>query len=80
MDRHPEKMDKNQHIFVGFSEMLKKTMVKNWNLSKIALISFCGRMLKSKNLKMGTSSKAQFKLTCLFYCARGLKHHQSDRN
>ena len=34
-------------------------MVKNWTLSKIAFISFPGRMLKSKNLEMGTSSKAQ---------------------
>ena len=38
-------------------------MVKNWTSSKIAFISFRGRMLKSKNFKMGTSSKAQFKLT-----------------
>ena len=38
-------------------------MVKNWTLSKIAFISFRGRMLKSKNLKMGISSKAQFTLT-----------------
>ena len=43
--------------------MLKKTMVKNWILSKIAFISFRGQMLKSKNLKMGTSSKDQFTLT-----------------
>ena len=43
--------------------MLKKVMVKNWILSKIAFISFRGRMLKSKNLKMGKSSKAQFTLT-----------------
>ena len=43
--------------------MLKKIMVKNWILSKIAFISFLGRMLKSKNLKMGTSRKAQFTLT-----------------
>ena len=43
--------------------MLKKIMVKNWILSKIAFISFRGQMLKSKNFKMGTSSKAQFKLT-----------------
>ena len=42
--------------------MLKKTIVKNWTLSKIAFISFRGRMLKSKNLKVGTSSKAQFTL------------------
>ena len=43
--------------------MLKKIVVKNWILPKIAFISFRGRMLKSKNLKMGTSSKAQFTLT-----------------
>ena len=43
--------------------MLKKIMVKNWILSKIAFISFRGQMLKSKNLKMGTSSKDQFTLT-----------------
>ena len=39
--------------------MLKKIMVKNWILSKNAFMSFRGRMLKSKNLKMGTSRKAQ---------------------
>ena len=43
--------------------MLKKNVVENWILSKISFISFHGRMLKSKNLKMGTSSKAQFTLT-----------------
>ena len=43
--------------------MLKKIMVKNWILSIIAFISFCGRMLESKNLKMGTSSKAKFTIT-----------------
>ena len=43
--------------------MLKKIMAKNWILSKIAFISFRGRMLKGKNLKMGTSNKAQFTLT-----------------
>ena len=37
--------------------------MKNRILSKIAFISFRGRLLKSKNLKMGTSSKAQFTLT-----------------
>ena len=42
--------------------MLKKIIVKNWTWSKIDFISFCGRMLKSKNLKMGTSSKAQLTL------------------
>ena len=54
---------KNQNIFVGFSEMLKKVMVNNWILSKITFISFSGRMLKSKNREMDTSSKAQFTLT-----------------
>ena len=43
--------------------MLKKIVVENWILSKISFISFRGRMLKSNNLKMGTSSKAQFTLT-----------------
>ena len=43
--------------------MLKKIMVKNWSLSKIAFISFRARMLKHKNIKMGTSSKAQITLT-----------------
>ena len=43
--------------------MLKKIVVENLILSKISFISFRGRMLKSKNLKMGTSSKAQFTLT-----------------
>ena len=45
-------------------------MVKNWVLSKIAFISFRERMLKSKNLKMGTSSKAQFTLTVSVYIAK----------
>ena len=49
--------------------MLKKNLVKNWTLSKIAFISFRGRMLKSKNLKMGTRGKAQFKLTVRIVCA-----------
>ena len=62
--RVAKRYSKNQNIFVGFLEMLKKIVVKNWILSKIAFISFCGRMLKSKNLKMGTSSSnAQFTLT-----------------
>ena len=43
--------------------MSKKFAVKNWIFSKIVFISFRGRMLKSKNLKMGASSKAQFTLT-----------------
>ena len=46
-----------------FLRALKKIMVKNWILSKIAFISFCGRILKSKNLKMSTSIEAQFTLT-----------------
>ena len=49
--------------------MLKKIMVKNWTLSKIAFISFRGRMLKSKNLEMGKSSKVQFTLTVRTVCA-----------
>ena len=61
--RVAKRYSKNQNIFVGFMEMLNKIVVKNWILSKIAFISFRGRMLKSKNLKMGTSSKAQFTLT-----------------
>ena len=61
--RFAKRYSKNRNTFVGFSEMLKKIMVKNWTLSKIALRSFRGRMLKSKNFKMGTSSKAQFMLT-----------------
>ena len=61
--RFAKRYSKSQNIFMGFSEMLNKIMVKNWILSKIAFISFHGRMLKSKNLKMGTSSKAQFTLT-----------------
>ena len=61
--RVAKRCSKNQNIFVGFSEMLKKIMVKNWTLSKIAFISFRGRMLRSKNLEMDTSSKAQFMLT-----------------
>ena len=44
--------------------MLKKIVVKNWILSKIAFISFrVLKMLRSKNIKIGTSSKAQFTLT-----------------
>ena len=60
--RVAKRYSKNQNIFVGFLEMLKKIMLKNWILSKIAFISFRGRMLKSKNHKMGTSRKAQFTL------------------
>ena len=56
--RIAKRFSKNQKIFVGFSEMLKKIMLKDWTLSKIASISLRGPMLKSKNLKMGTSSKA----------------------
>ena len=33
------------------------------DLSKITFMSFRGGMLQSKNLKMGTSSEAQFTLT-----------------
>ena len=61
--RVAKRFSKNQNIFVDFLEMLKKIVVKNWILSKIAFISFRERMLKRKNLKMGTSNKAQFKLT-----------------
>ena len=43
--------------------MFEKIMVKNWILSKLVSISFPGQVLKSKNLKMGTTSKAQFTLT-----------------
>ena len=43
--------------------MLITIMVKNWILSNVAFKSIRGRMLKSKNLKIGTSSKAQFTLT-----------------
>ena len=60
--RVANRYSKNQNIFVGFSEMLKNIMVKNCILSKIAFISFRGQMLKSKNLNMGTSSKAEFTL------------------
>ena len=38
--RVAKRYSKNQNIFVGFSEMLKKIIVKNWILSKIAFISF----------------------------------------
>ena len=38
-------------------------MVKDRILSKTAFISFRGRMLKSKNLKIGSRSKAEFTLT-----------------
>ena len=61
--RAAKRYSKNQNIFVGFSEMFLKIIAKNWTLSKIAFIPFHRRMLKSKNLKMGTSSKAQFTLT-----------------
>ena len=61
--RVAKRYSKNQNTFVGFSEMFKKIMVKNWILSKIAFISLRRRMLKSKNLKIGTSSEAQFTLT-----------------
>ena len=61
--RVAKRYSKNENIFVGFSEMLKKIMLKNWTFSKVAFISFCGRMLKCQKLKMGTNSKAQFTLT-----------------
>ena len=61
--RVAKRYSKNQNIFVGFSKMLKNIMVKNWILSRYAFISFRVRMLKSKNLKMGTSSKAPFTST-----------------
>ena len=61
--RVAKRYSKNQDIFVGFLEMLKEIVVENWILSKISFICFHGRMLKSKNLKMGTKSKAQFTLT-----------------
>ena len=48
---------------MGFSELLKKNLVKNLILSNIAFICFRGPMLENKNRKMGTSSKAQFTLT-----------------
>ena len=50
-------------IFLWAFGNVEKIMVKKWILSKIAFIFFRGQMLKSKNLKMGTSSKAQFTLT-----------------
>ena len=61
--RVAKRYSKNQNTFVGFLEMLNKIMAKNWILSKITFISFRGQMLKSKNVKMGTSSKAQFTST-----------------
>ena len=66
--RFAKRYSKNQNFFVGFSEILKIIMVKDWTLSKITFISFRGRMLKNKDLKMGTSSKVQFTLT--FYIAK----------
>ena len=62
--RVDKRYSKNQNIFFGrFLEMLKEIVVKNWILSKMAFKSFRGRMVKSKNLKMGTGSKTQFTLT-----------------
>ena len=40
--RVAKRYSKNLNMFLGFSEMLKKIMVKNWILSKIAFISFRG--------------------------------------
>ena len=37
--RDAKRYSKNRNISVGFSEMLKKIMVKNWILSKTAFIS-----------------------------------------
>ena len=37
---------KNRNIFVGYSEMLKRIMMKIWILSKIAFMSFRRRILK----------------------------------
>ena len=48
---------KNQSIFVGFSEMLKKIMVKNWILSKIAFMSFRGRTLRARILTWAQAVK-----------------------
>ena len=61
--RVAKRHSKSQNIFVGFLEMLKKIVVKNWILSKTVFMSFHGLMLKSTNLKMGTSSKALLTLT-----------------
>ena len=61
--RVAKRYSQNQHIFVGFSEMSGKVITINWILSKLTFISSHGRMLKSKNLKMGKSSEAQFTLT-----------------
>ena len=61
--RVAKRYSKNQNISVGFSEMLKKNYGEKMDFVKIAFMSFCARMLKSENLKMGTSSNAQFTLT-----------------
>ena len=45
--------------------MLKIIMVKNWILSKIAFISFHGRMLKTKNLKMDQANFENYNLRML---------------
>ena len=58
-----KRYSKNQIFLWIFGNVDKNYGEKIWTLSKIAFISFRGRMLKSKNLKMGTSSKAKFTLT-----------------
>ena len=47
--RVAKRYSKNQNIFVGFSKMFLKIMMKNWILSKIAFIYFRVRMLMDKN-------------------------------
>ena len=49
--RVAKRYSKNQNIFVDFSKMLNKIIVENWILSKIAFISFRGRMLGARILK-----------------------------
>ena len=39
--RVAKRYSKNQNIFVGFSEISKKIMVRNWTLSKIASVDEC---------------------------------------
>ena len=46
--RVAKRYSKNQNIFVGFLEILKKVMVKNWILSKIAFISFRIRIKRQR--------------------------------
>ena len=50
--------------FCGLLRNVEKINSEKLNfVKKLLSYPFCGRMLKSKNLKMGTSSKAQFTLT-----------------